>query len=108
MGLKKNIQSSIFAVLFGLTLLFPSVLQLAHTLEGHEHATCTNTATHIHEKNVDCSLCDFHFSSFHYDFTTFENFIVSEFFLKLQTGIISSEKNQISHSFYLRGPPCIS
>lgn len=44
--------------------LFPSLLQFEHLFENHEHPTCKESSVHFHQKNLDCSIYDFHFSIF--------------------------------------------
>ncbi len=49
--------SSILLMLF---LLLPSVVNFIHSTESHSHNEhCKNKSeTHIHEKELDCCLCD--------------------------------------------------
>ena len=41
-------------------MLLPSVINIVHSAEDHDHNThCENKSdTHIHETELDCSLCD--------------------------------------------------
>lgn len=41
-------------------LLLPAVVNFLHSAEGHNHDDrCENkSSTHIHEKELDCCLCD--------------------------------------------------
>ena len=43
-----------------LFLLLPSVVNFLHSAEKHDHSDqCKNKSnTHIHEKELDCCLCD--------------------------------------------------
>ena len=95
-----------YALLF--LLLFPAGLQLAHTLGEHQHKTCTDYSTHIHELENDCSLCDFHFTPF--TFELLPNFeVVSIKNNKVPTVTYTSiVGNYTYHSYFLRGPPHVS
>ncbi len=44
-------------------MLLPSVINIVHSAEDHDHNThCENKSdTHIHETELDCSLCDLMF-----------------------------------------------
>lgn len=49
--LKKHI-----ALLSFFVLLIPTIVQLAHTFEDHEHVVCTSKYDqHFHEDDADCS-----------------------------------------------------
>ncbi len=108
MSLKNNILSSFIAGLLSIALLFPSLVEFAHTVEGHEHVACDDVSTHIHEKNLDCSLCDFQFSTFQLVLVFPQDNIVPEIFSKPQARSTSADKSTNLHYFYLRGPPFIS
>lgn len=105
---KNNILSSFFAGLLSILLLLPSFVEFAHTLEGHEHIACDDVSTHIHEKDLDCSLCDFQFSTFQFNLFCIQDTSNHEYFLEQQARFISSEKTTYLHCFYLRGPPLLS
>ncbi len=53
-----NIVKNILALLVVLTILLPSGLSLAHSLENHEHyVQCDNPSdVHVHEKNQECKF----------------------------------------------------
>ncbi len=59
-----SIHRSLASLLMVFALLWPSAIQLAHTLEGHDHPTCNEFKTHIHDEQLECSLCDFQVSVF--------------------------------------------
>ncbi|MBT8274673.1 MAG: hypothetical protein KJO39_00880 [Bacteroidia bacterium] len=88
-----------------LALLFPAGVQMAHTLEGHDHPTCTEYNTHIHEKQLDCSLCDFQISVFDFNPDFSEYLVTSIENFKSEIGRV--ELNSSSHTGFisLRGPP---
>lgn len=63
---KKNILVISLSLFLSLTLLFPSLVQLSHVFETHEHKFCGDYSNHFHEKEHQCHIQDFHFSSFHF------------------------------------------
>jgi len=69
MVFKKNIVQYIAALALSLALVLPMAIQFSHVFEHHEHVTCTDTKVHLHEKKIDCSVCDFHLSSFAFSIT---------------------------------------
>lgn len=66
METKKYVISHFFSGLLTLVFLFPSILQFEHLFESHEHKVCKENTVHIHQKNLDCSIYDFHFSAFNF------------------------------------------
>ncbi len=102
---KKEIIRNLSATIFSFALLFPTAVKFAHTFEGHEHKACTEFSTHIHKKQLDCSICDFHFSIF--DFTPQElpEFAVLNSFQKTETVYLLPEFNLNTTHYFLRGPP---
>jgi len=59
-----NLGVKILSLFLAAILLLPASVQLAHSLESHEHDICTDFDTHIHEKELDCSVCDYQLSGF--------------------------------------------
>ena len=92
-------------MMLSLVLLLPTAVQFFHSFEKHKHLACEEVSTHIHDQNIDCSLCDFHFSTFNFKIGQPFQFIDTEVFTLVQIAYISSEKNSFNHHFYLRGPP---
>lgn len=89
-----------------LVLLIPSVIQLAHTLENHEHTVCTSTNEHhFHEQELDCSLLHYQHQVFSY--TTASNYeVIPQHFYKTAY----NEQPQVITVVYsdkksTRGPP---
>ncbi|RMA64500.1 hypothetical protein [Ulvibacter antarcticus] len=102
---KKYIWLKLSAIVATLVFLFPTAMQVAHSLEGHHHEECHEVSTHIHAKKLDCNINDFHFSSF-----TFELAIYSESRLNVSISTptilyFSSEKDTPHFHYTLRGPP---
>ncbi len=104
----KEIVKVFSAAIFALALLLPTVVKFAHTFEGHEHKTCTETSTHIHQKQLDCSICDFHFSLFDFKAQELPEFAVLDGFQKTETVYILPEFRLNSTHYFLRGPPLFS
>ncbi len=105
---KKNVIQIIAATIFSFALLFPTFIQFAHTFEDHKHEACTDFSTHFHEKQLDCSVCDFHFSIFNFTPQQLPAFVVIEGFQKTETVYLFPEFNQKTTHYFLRGPPLLS
>jgi hypothetical protein len=100
-----SIKISFTSLLLALVFLLPSGIQLAHALESHEHPGCEEFSTHIHEKPLDCSLCDFQISIF--DFTPDSN---DQLRPAIENFKSEFQYHEINTSYYtvftsLRGPP---
>ncbi len=102
---KKEIIRILFATIFSFALLFPIAVKFAHQLEGHQHKACTEFSTHIHQKQLDCSICDFHFSIFNFTLHDLPEFAVQNSFQKIETVYLFPEINFYSAHYFLRGPP---
>lgn len=103
---EEHIVSRLFALLLIVVLLFPSALQFHHIFESHDHNTdCKEVTTHLHEKEIDCSLCDFHLSSFNISFNTVDKYINIEVSSSYLAYYKSNKYNSTKRSFNLRGPP---
>ncbi len=89
-------------------LLIPAAIQFSHAFENHKHEVCTEVATHIHPEKMDCSLCDFHFSTFNFEVQSFQPLLVPKTFLKTITAEVSSLKNTKYGHSQQRGPPSLS
>ena len=87
-------------------MLLPTSVQFFHIFEKHEHNNnCKEVTTHLHEKELDCSLCDFHISSFDITFNNISEYSTIEDSLDYVTYYKSKKHNSIKRSFNLRGPP---
>lgn len=73
----KEIMREIASFLLLSMLFFPSTIQFAHAIEGHEHTTCQDVNTHYHEAVTDCDIFDFHFVPFTYNLYSYPELIVS-------------------------------
>ena len=108
MIVSKQLRLKLSALLLMALLLLPSMMQLLHALENHKHTACGEVTTHLHEKNIDCRIGCFHFSTFTFDPLFFLNQVVPEFFSKNDIGYFSSEINRFQNHISLRGPPISS
>lgn len=57
---RSHIVKNVSAIALMLFLLLPSVMNFLHSAEGHDHSDrCENKSdTHVHEKKLDCCLCN--------------------------------------------------
>lgn len=100
-----HIYQRIAAIVFLALLLFPIGLKASHVFNNHEHLICHDIESHLHQSQLECSICDFHFSNF--------NFTPASFFtIFTKTDLdnpVISVKNELSRNasshFFLRGPP---
>lgn len=106
--LKKEILRIVTVAIFSLALLLPTAVKLAHTFEGHEHKACTDFSVHIHKKQLDCSICDFHFSIFDFKPQEVPEFAILHCFQKTETVYLLPKFNKITSHYFLRGPPLFS
>lgn len=108
MILKKEIFKIVSAAIFSLVLLFPTAVKVAHTFENHEHEVCIDYSVHIHQKRLDCSVCDFHFSIFNFTPQQLPELTVLQGFKKTETVYLLPEFSVSSTFYFLRGPPLLS
>mgnify|MGYP000456974733 CR=1 FL=1 len=83
----------------------PSIIQLAHTLDNHEHAVCvSDDITHVHQEDLDCN---FHLLKQSNSFLTSNNFKIYHRTAKTTNSSLEYNylKNHYQLSFSLRGPP---
>lgn len=82
-----NIKEIVIAALLFITLTLPSCIQFSHQLvEEHEYTTCDEQKEHIHENNVHCDLCNYHFTNFYFEFTSLPELQVSPIISKTTLG----------------------
>lgn len=105
MIVSKQLRLKLSAFLLLALLLLPSMVQLFHSFENHKHTACGEVKTHLHEKNIDCRIGYFHFSTFTFDHPFFLIRVVPESFSKNQIGYFSSEIVIFQDHIFLRGPP---
>jgi hypothetical protein len=104
-NIKSKVTQFLVATIFSLALLLPTAVQFAHTFEGHEHKPCTDAATHLHEKKLNCSIDSFHFSFF--DITLHTIAISTQTVIVKKKLFVYNEHPTISDKRFikLRGPP---
>lgn len=85
--------------------MFPLTLKFLHVFEIHVFTSCNELNTHMHKKNIDCSICDFQFSIFSFKLDNFQYLSVSKSRFSPSVEYVSIDKNIFYHRFYLRGPP---
>lgn len=96
------------AAIFSFALLFPIVVQTIHAFEGHEHLICDDYSTHLHKKQLDCSICDFHFFSFDFTPQNFSEVLVAVEIHHVSKLIFFAETFAGVPHFQLRAPPFLS
>jgi len=106
--LKTKVTQILVATIFSLALLLPTAVQFAHTFEGHEHKACTDISTHLHEKQLNCSICDFHFSIFAFTPQEVLDFPLFHRFQHIEIFYFTSTFNLDPAPYFLRGPPLFS
>ena len=66
MKVNKNIRVVIGLVLT-VTFLLPSIVQLTHLSDKHEHSVCFEQSDHVHDISYDCSIQDFQITPFDFN-----------------------------------------
>ncbi len=88
--------------------LFPSLLQFEHVFESHKHEGCQEAKIHFHEKELDCSVYDFHYSSFNYPLFAPIQFFNSTEIHSVEKEVYLPHIEPTPLGFALRGPPMFS
>lgn len=96
------------AAIFSLALLLPIATQAVHALDGHKHEVCIDFSAHLHKKQLDCSICDFHFSIFDFKVQELPEFSGLNIFQKIDSSTLFPETSTFLSHFFLRGPPLFS
>lgn len=105
----KNVQPTSYGLVLVLLalILLPTIVPFIHLLEEHEENTCRVKTAHFHEKELDCSICDFHLNKKYYsieptvaiEVLNFDELQISELYS------FTYYHQQLSYS--LRGPPSL-
>ena len=86
-------------------MFIPSVIQLVHVYENHEHTICTSKEVkHIHAQGLDCNICFYSSTKAHLT----DNLLTQTIVIKKIVTIVKPYnflKNHHKLSFSLRGPP---
>lgn len=96
------------SLLLSFLVLLPYAIKFEHLFEDHQHISCNENTTHLHQKNFDCSLDAFSFSSFNF---SFEIFIFSGSFIPFPKKNYHYETHHIVLNKWfvtLRGPPKVT
>ncbi|KAB8152213.1 hypothetical protein EZY14_014290 [Kordia sp. TARA_039_SRF] len=73
-----NIKEILIASALLIVLALPSCIQFSHQLEEeHEFTICLEQNDHVHENAVHCDICDFHFTSFYFEFLSYQATILT-------------------------------
>ena len=88
--------------------MFPIAIQTIHAMDGHEHPICNDLSTHLHKKQLDCSICDFHFNIFDFKPQQLPEFVGIAINSKYEIEYHKSEIPADAAHFFLRGPPLFS
>lgn len=110
MEILTKIKQISLASMFLITLALPSCIQFSHQLtEEHEFALCHEQEEHIHEINVHCDLCSFHFSSYFFEFTSYPELVIPPIISKTTLGSITPLcYYTLRTNTQLRAPPMVS
>ena len=93
------------ALLLIIIMLFPSAFQFAHAFEDHEQSKCAETTTHIHELEVECSVCDFKLNKNYYLLKQDFQVKVLPIQKKINKELYNFKYYHQQLSYSLRGPP---
>lgn len=105
---KHNIVQFFIAAVFSVALMLPSVVQFTHSFDDHKHEVCTDVSAHIHQKQLDCSIYDFHFSIFNFSPQELHKLVIIHVFETTQTIYFLPKIEEKSLTYLLRGPPLLS
>ncbi|WP_346880780.1 hypothetical protein [uncultured Algibacter sp.] len=84
MSSKKQIGQAILSILLLVVLLLPTGIQFSHSFEHHEHTSCNNKQTHLHQNVQECKICDFHLTSFSYQIPEYTQILNPEIFFNTE------------------------
>ena len=107
---KEKIKSllNLSALLLIVIVLLPSFFQLVHVFENHEQNYCFENSTHIHEHEIECSVCDFKLNSTDHQLPKYVEFLKINFNKQLKFEYYNFKYNHQHLSYSLRGPPASS
>lgn len=105
---RQHTHFTFFGLFLTIILLLPSILKLEHLADSQEHRSCLDSTVHLHESEIDCSLCLFNFSNASFEFASID-FLVIEFHKK---EALTAKTNNLHYSNFRfidnRGPPLTS
>lgn len=105
---KHFVKNSIALMLF-VAFMLPITIQFIHVFDGHEHVTCTEKVSHVHQSTSNSDLCDYQLITYNYISLKKIDVPVSEIYVKTIENLSSLQ----FHSFnttntQLRAPPRFS
>lgn len=106
--LKSKFGSITLAAILSALLLLPIAVQTIHAFDGHQHEICYDFSTHLHKKQLDCSIHDFHFSTFNFTPYPLIELIAPSIFSKVENHLLESIGYAYVANTFLRGPPSLS
>jgi len=87
-------------------VLLPSLVQLAHAIDNHEHVVCTSTdQQHVHERSLDCHLLHRQIQNPTIDFPSALEVIPEHFYTFLFLESPQKKEVQFHSEKTSRGPP---
>ena len=96
----------ILALFLWAVLLFPSLLNVIHQCELHDHFECDEQKVHLHQSEIDCKICDYNLLNFDFDLGNCENLEQPEIFAASDSFYSSLQFHSFLHlSTQLRAPP---
>ncbi len=107
MGKNKNIKTFLFSIIGVWLLLAPMLFELYHVVSDFHvnDKVCTELTTHIHQKPVDCSLCDFHATFYTFTIHEIEFGFTTIFYPTIFPLTNSLKELKPSAHYRLRAPP---
>ena len=93
------------ALLLIIIMLFPSAFQFAHAFENHEKNYCHENTIHIHEHELDCSICDFNLNPTYNQALHYFQVKKISFNKKINFEFYNFKYYHQQLSYSLRGPP---
>lgn len=104
-----SIKSLLFSIIGIWLLLAPMFIELYHSVTDLHvsYVACTEQTTHLHEKPVDCSICDFHLTLYAYDFLEINFDVITLYYERIFLPTTSSSSQKEPIYYLVRGPPSV-
>ena len=109
MYLENKKLKNVASILLLLAIILPSAIQFSHFIEGHNDNSCAIQIVHLHKTEKNCDTCDFHFTSFNFDISKYEEANSSKTYLNLTKSLsnLLIQNSSLTNN-QLRAPPTIS
>jgi len=95
------------ALLLATIVFLPSVFQLVHVFENHEQNYCLENSTHVHEHEIECSVCDFKLNPTDDQLPNYVEFLTINIDKQRIFEYYNFKYNHQHLSYSLRGPPTL-